>query len=123
MYKFLIAIAVFLQGCSVYMAADGNKTPNISKFEQNTTRFDIESVLGEPIMFTNLADNKTQAVYEFEKGNDPSPLRASAWLIADIFSGALAEFILYPYESNKGELSRVKVNYNADDQVINLEVE
>ena len=60
--KLLLVGVILLQGCSVYMAADGTKEPNISHFNNGMSRFQVESVLGAPISYTK-AKGGSKAVY------------------------------------------------------------
>lgn len=119
--KILLISLLFIQGCSVYMAADGKKTPNISHFHNGMTRFQIESVLGGPIDYRKIKDGST-AIYEFPVGDEPDSGRAALWLVADIFLVFLPELIGTPVEMNRGETKRIQVTYNQDDIVTKLEI-
>jgi hypothetical protein len=118
--KLLLVGVILLQGCSVYMAADGTKEPNISHFNDGMSRFQVESVLGAPISYTKTKDG-SKAIYEFEVGNEPDSGRAALWLVADIFLIFLPELIGTPYEMNKGEMKKILVVYDENDNVIKLE--
>ena len=125
MFKKLFLVSLLLlQGCSVYLAADGKESPNIQSFHEGMTRFQVESVLGAPTSYKKLKDNASQAIYEFEVGNEPNSGRAALWLgVNAIFLfTTLPELVLTPYELNKGEIKRIKVSYNADEVVTNLEI-
>lgn len=118
--KLLLTVVVLLQGCSVYMAADGTKEPNISHFHDGMSRFQVESVLGAPISYSK-TNNGSKAIYEFEIGNEPDSGRAALWLVADIFLVFLPELIGTPYEMNKGEMKKILVEYDENDIVVKLE--
>jgi outer membrane protein assembly factor BamE (lipoprotein component of BamABCDE complex) len=120
--KALLICLLFVQGCSVYMAADGTKEPQVSNFKDGMSRFQIESILGAPVSYKKLAYNQSQAIYEFEIGNEPDSGRAALWLAADIFTLFIAEFFTTPYEMSKGETKRLTVIYNNDDIVTSLEI-
>lgn len=119
--KLLIVSLLFIQSCSVYMAVDGEPTPNIQGFNNGMSKFQVESVLGGPISYKKI-DNGAIAVYQFTKNNEPSPGRAAIWLTLDLFTAALSEFILTPYEQNRPEIKRVKVQYDENDIVTKLEI-
>lgn len=119
--KVLLVSLIFIQSCSVYMAADGVKEPNLQGFSDGMSRFQVESILGAPVSYTKLKDNNSKAIYEYIIGNEPDSGRAALWLVADIFLVLLPELIGTPYEMNKGETKRIKVIYNKDDIVIKLE--
>ena len=119
--KILLVGLLFIQGCSVYMAADGKKEPNISGFHDGMTRFQVESVLGGPVDYTKTS-NEATAIYEFEVGDEPDAGRAALWLVADLFLVFLPELIGTPLEANRGEMKRVRITYNQDDIVTKLEI-
>jgi hypothetical protein len=119
--KLLIVCVLFVQSCSVYMAVDGQETPNIQGFNNGMSKFQVESVLGGPISYKKI-DNGAIAVYQFTKNNEPSAGRAAIWLTLDIFFAALPEFILTPYEKNRPIIKRVKVQYDENDMVTKLEI-
>lgn len=120
--KALLITLIALQGCSVYMAADGKPDPHISHFHTEMSRFQIESVLGSPVSLTKTENNNKLAIYEFEIGNEPDSNRAIAWLIADIFLLFIPEFVGTPYELSRGEEKRIRVTYDPNDVVIKLEI-
>lgn len=121
MKKILLVCLLFIQGCSVYLAADGKKEPNLQGFHDGMSRFQVESVLGGPVSFTK-KDDASIAVYEFRAGDEPSNGRAALWLFLDIIAAALPELFLTPYESNKGYDKRIKVTYDKQDIVTKLEI-
>lgn len=122
MFKKLLLISLlFVQGCSVYMAADGVKEPNISGFSDGMSRFQVESVLGAPTDYKKIKGGSS-AVYEFIIGNEPDSGRAALWLAADLFLVFLPELIGTPIEMNRGETKRVRVTYNDEDIVTDLEI-
>ncbi|HAG52835.1 MAG TPA: hypothetical protein DCL21_03515 [Alphaproteobacteria bacterium] len=120
--KLLLVSLLIVQGCSVYLAADGKESPNIQTFHDGMTRFQVESVLGAPTSYKKLKEANSQAIYEFEIGNEPAPGRAALWLGIHLITFSASELILTPYELNKGETKRIKVNYNEDEVVTHLEL-
>lgn len=120
--KLLLASLLLVQSCSVYMAADGTKEPNLQSFQNGMSRFQVESVLGAPVNYNKLTSGGSQAIYEFEIGNEPDSGRAALWLAADVILVLLPELIGTPYEMNKGEMKRIKVIYDDNDIVTKLEI-
>lgn len=120
--KLLLVGLILLQSCSVFMASDGSKTPQIQSFNEGMTRFQVESVLGGPVSFEKQDDGSKTAIYEFISGKEPSTGRAFTWLALDIITLWTAEFILTPYEMNRGTVKRIRVTYDKNYIVTNLEI-
>jgi hypothetical protein len=100
MNKSVIMVCFFLGGCSVYQAAIQSGPADLSGIGLGTPRITMISKLGAPK--TVDTDNKghKQDFFEFQSGmHQATKARVLLYLAADVFSFALAEIALWPFET------------------------
>ncbi len=119
--RFLFAALVLFQSaCSVMAAATGTPDPDLSKLDTGAPRILVESELGPPVEESKIPGG-TKALYTYKIGDEPAIGRAFLFLIGDIFTLCLAEYIFFPLEiSNSGNAHDMEVVYGADDKARSL---
>ena len=114
----LILLALcLLQGCSVFMAASGDKEPDLGAFEVGSTRGQVEQQLGSPVSSTTLSNGDREDTYEYVLGNEPSPGRAFAHGAADVLTLGLWEVVGTPIEATTGDTRQVRIVYDSNNLV------
>ena len=116
----LLAILVSSTGCSVGMALSGSKEPNLSRLKVGSTRFTVESELGDPDK-SEENDKSSQCLYIYKTNNDPSAGRAVAHGIMDVLTCCLWELVGTPIEMASIETHKVEVKYDNNDIVTHIE--
>lgn len=105
-------------GCSVYFASSGSKDPDFSKLIPGTSRPVVEQELGLPVE-TKKKGAGESALYTYKVGDTAAPGRAMLYLLGDIVTFCLAEYIFFPLEiSNSGNSFQAVVDYGSRDQMI-----
>lgn len=107
-----------LSACSVGMALNGQKDPDMSVVKKGAYRPDVELQLGEPIKTSKQADGTTAALYEYEVGNEPSAGRAVAHGAMDVLTLGLWEVVGTPVELATGDKHKISVLYDQQDHVV-----
>ncbi|MDH3663151.1 MAG: outer membrane protein assembly factor BamE [Alphaproteobacteria bacterium] len=118
--RLLVALVIsvpLLSSCAVYMAASGEKEPDLGAIKTGATRSDVELHLGEPVSSSEMPDGRRYAVYEYQIGNEPSTGRAVAHGTMDVLTLGLWEIIGTPIEGLSGDTNRLAVTYNEFWQV------
>lgn len=106
-----LILSTMLSGCSVYFAATGSKEPDLSKLTPGASRPLVEQELGQPLEERE-KPHGTSALYSYKIGDQPNAGRAILFLVGDILTLALAEYIFFPLEiSNSGNAHQVIVDY------------
>ncbi len=109
----LLLLSLALCSCSVVAASSGTKEPDFSKIAVGSSRAEVEAELGEPYESKSVAGG-TEAVYIYKIGDKPAAGRALGYLVLDIFTICLAEYILFPMEiSNSGNAYEALVQYDS----------
>ncbi len=111
-----------MTGCSVFMAATGSKTPNLSVLQVGAHRGTVELELGPPTKISiNDSTGATTAVYEYWTGDDPDTGRAILHGALDVLTLGLWEVIGTPAEMiASGEQHSVTVSYDRAQRVISV---
>lgn len=117
-YSILISCALLLTACSVGMALDGQRDPDISVVKREVHRADIEAQLGAPIRVTSQPNGQTTAVYKCEVGNESSPGRAVAHGVMDVLTLGIWEIVGTPIERFKGDTITMVVTYDREERVV-----
>ncbi len=115
----LVVCCAPMTGCSVFMAATGGKTPNLTVLQEGVHRGVIELELGPPIQISINDSGETTAVYEYWTGDDPDMGRAVLHGAMDILTFGLWEVIGTPVEAiASGEQHSVTVSYDPSQRVV-----
>ena len=113
-------IVVQSGGCSVYFAASGSKDPDFSKVEPGSSRLVVEGELGSPTEEKIRAGGES-ALYTYKIGDHAAPGRAVLYLLGDIVTLCLAEYIFFPLEiAQSGNVHQVAVDYGANGQALKV---
>lgn len=111
--------ALILEGCSVGMAMNGKKEPDLRAIRAGAHRAEIELQLGYPISSNKVGEN-TIDVYEVELGNTPSAGRAMGHAVMDVLTLGIWEIAGTPIEATVGEKKGIAVTYDKDDIAIRV---
>ena len=110
-----------LSGCSIIMAASGQKEPNFNYITVGAPRNQVEAEFGRPAVTSPLSDGKQEASYKYEMGNSPNPGRATMWGYAWLtILGILGEPIYSLIELNMGHDEETRIVYGADGKVLEI---
>jgi len=110
-----------LSGCSIIMAASGQKEPNFNYITVGAPRNQVEAEFGHPTTSIALADGKQEATYKYEMGNSPNPARATMWGYAWLtIIGILGEPIYSLIELNMGDDQETRIVYGSDGKVLEI---
>jgi hypothetical protein len=116
----LYAAFVF-SGCSMIMAASGNKEPNFDYIVVGGPRNQVEAEFGHPAFTRTLSDGHEEASYKYEMGNSPNPGRATMWGYFWLtIIGILGEPIYSLIELNMGEDQETRIVYGPDGKVLEI---
>ena len=106
--------AVLLSSCSVYFAASGSKNPDFDRIKPGASRQTVEEELGSA-MESKATHAGEEVVYAYKTGDHPALGRAVLYLLGDIVTFCLAEYIFFPLEiSQSGDAHQVSVEYGSD---------
>jgi hypothetical protein len=109
-------------GCSVYMAASGDKEPNLGAFGVGSTRGQVEQQLGAAKASTTLENGDRQDLYEYTLENEKSPGRAIGHGVMDVLTLGIWEVVGTPIEAgNQGNKRALKVLYGPDSKVKSID--
>ncbi|TKS63458.1 MAG: hypothetical protein EWM73_01423 [Nitrospira sp.] len=112
---------LLLSGCSIIMAASGQKEPNFNYITVGAPQNQVEAEFGHPTVSIALADGKQEATYQYEMGNSPNPGRATMWGYAWLtIIGILGEPIYSLIELNMGHDEETRIVYGADGKVLEI---
>jgi hypothetical protein len=113
----ILVLCLAVCGCSVGMAASGKPDPNLSIINKGEKRSNVELQLGKPVSSQMNADGTKTDTYEYEVGNEPSPLRAAMHGVLDVLSLCIWEVIGTPIEYAIVEKKTCTVSYDVNDCV------
>lgn len=117
-FVYVLITTSLLSGCSANMAMNGQNGPDIKVVKQQTTRQNIELMLGSPIETSSLKNGHVICWYQFEGDIDPDYLKAVGYAAADLFTFGLWEAIGSPIEGYKGRKRKAVVEYDLQNSVI-----
>ena len=115
-----IVVVGFLSGCSVGMAMSGKPTPDLGVVKKNATRGEVELQLGAPVKVSTMENGNVLNVYEYEVGNDPSAGRAVGHAVMDVLTFGIWEVVGTPIEGFQGDKHQVQVEYDENDNIVNV---
>lgn len=121
MHRLLILCLLLplLSGCSVYLAASGSKEPDFSKLAVGMRRAVVEQEFGPAREEKSNADGTSTAIYRYKLGDQSSAGRAILYLVGDIVTFCLAEYLFWPLEiSNSGNAYQATFQYDAQEKVL-----
>ena len=116
------ACAVTVTGCSVVMAATASEEPNVSILRPGTSRAALEKEIGQPI-FATRERTHDYATYQFFTGDEASYQRAAVYTVLDIVTIGFAEIFTTPIEALQGDKHTVRVSYNLNNVVEDINIE
>lgn len=116
---FILTSSLFLQACSVGIALNGKKDPDLTVIKKDTDREEVEFQLGSPKeVLSQGAD--TIAIYEYELGNEASAGRAVAHGAMDILTLGIWEVIGTPVELSTGSKFEIQITYDQHNKIKSL---
>jgi hypothetical protein len=98
-------------GCSVFMAASGSTTPDLSILEPGTSRKVIEQTLGKPLRQRRLKW-ENEATYQFFTNDEPNYGRATSYAFLAGMTMGLSEVVTAPLEAVQGDRHEITITYN-----------
>lgn len=112
-----VLLTLVLAGCSVFMAASGEKDPHMYSIQRGSPRYVVEREFGAPR--SDVLDEKGNSVctYVFEVGDEPSGGRAAMHATLDVLTLGIWEIAGTPMEALQGETYQATVTYGPDDTV------
>lgn len=111
-----------MSGCSVGMAASGNKEQDTSIIFPGSNRAVIMSKLGPPDTSRTTEEGKQEDTYLIKAGNESSSGRAWAHAGLDLLSLGVWEVVATPYElAQSEEKSRYVITYDDKGNVVNVQ--
>jgi len=113
-------LAILMTGCAANMAAQGQNGPNMELVKQENNRRDIERYLGLPVEITPQGEGHYLAIYDVEARTEPNMTRAAGHATMDLFTFGLWEIIGGPTEVYMGRRVKVTVEYDENNQFVNL---
>jgi len=117
--SFSLSLVLSISGCSVTAAATGTPDPEFEKLTQGVSREVVETELGSPVK-EKQKPNGSAALYSYTTGDEAAPGRAVAYLVGDIFTLFLAEYIFWPLEIANGNPHDVIVDYNKTGTLVRI---
>jgi len=117
---FMVAVCLFsLTGCSVFMAMNGKKEPNLSVLSVGQDRGIVVLSLGKPVQ-TYAKDDVTVDVYEVQFGNEPSGGRAIGHAVMDVITWGGWEIIGTPIEGVQGKTETITIEYDKNNKIVSV---
>lgn len=113
-----ILSSCFLSACSVGMALNGQKEPDLSVVKKEAHRTDIELQLGAPIKLESAPNGNTVATYIYEVGKEASTGRAVAHGVMDVLTLGIWEVVGTSVEVLKGDTLQLVITYDSKGQLI-----
>lgn len=111
-------LATAATGCSVIMAASGERTPDYAALELGQAKSKVRLLLGAPAESGDDEGGITHDYFRIERGDEPSGGRAAVYFFADIGTVFIWELIGTPIELSRGDIFWIWVWYDAGDRVI-----
>lgn len=112
--------AVFLSGCSIAMALNGNKEPNFEHITVGAPKEEIDFEFNQPGTSKDLGDGKREVTYKYEMGDSPNPARATVNGYIDLATIGLAEPILTLIEWLQGHDEETRIVYDPDNKALEV---
>ena len=113
----IFLIAPLLNACSVGMALNGEKDPDLSVVKKGASRTEVEFQLGQPVETQAADPGKTKAKYQYSLGTEPSAGRAIAHGAMDVLTLGLWEVVGTPVEAINGNNYELWITYNDIDEI------
>ena len=108
-----------LTGCSVFMAMNGKKEPNLAVLSVGQDRGIVALNLGNPVQ-TYVKDDMTVDVYEVQFGNEPSGGRAIGHAVMDVLTYGAWEIIGTPIEGVQGKTQTITIEYDKNNKIVSV---
>ena len=123
-----LGLLLVFAGCSVVLALDPNKGPDLSAFGVGSTREEVEQELGRPIESWINADGGRTAVYTYKtrdtdlSGLASNKLRSLQYAADDLASFGLSEVTTTPMETiiraTQTARHRMIIDDDSDNRVV-----
>lgn len=120
-FSLALVCSLSLSACSVGMAINGQKEPDLNVVKRGVHRSDIEVHFGAPMSIQTHRNGSITAVYEYEVGKESSPGRAVAHGVMDVLILGIWEVVGTPVEACKGDHFHLTVTYDKDGNVISAQ--
>ena len=120
----MVALVIFIQGCSIFAAAHAPAPLNLENLKPGMSRGAVISVLGSPLSSETIGGQRTD-VFEFRDGYQLwTKSRIILYGAGDFFTLGLAELILWPLELMvfQGTEGRAVVTYASDEKASQLQL-
>ena len=112
---------LILSGCSIVMAASGQKEPNFDYITVGAPRNQVEAEFGHPAATNALSDGKQEATYKYEMANSPNSGRAWVYFYIDLATIGLAEPILTVMELIQPHDEETRIVYGPDNKILEIQ--
>ncbi|MBF0624350.1 MAG: hypothetical protein HQL82_06040 [Magnetococcales bacterium] len=110
-----------LSGCSVMLALDGKRDPDMMAVQLGASRGEIELELGPPVRSGTFA-GKSVEIYQYRSGNNPSVNRALFHGVMDVATLGYWEILAAPVEFAAGGAAfELAIAYDKEGKVEVLE--
>jgi len=110
------------QGCSIYLAQNGQPRAHLESFEVGTLEQEVERQLGTPSTVEPIGAGKRRAVYRAEMTTQPNNLRALTHFILDCATLGIWELPATVYElSREHRMGEVGFVYGPDNRVLEIQ--
>ena len=117
-------LLLFMNGCSVYMAANQPDKKDLSVLEEGTDRYAVIAELGKPLA-SEEKDQRKIDVYKFVQGYSTAnkAARAIGHGIVSVYTLGLWEVFGTPIEgAHDGDEVQLKIEYDENEKISNVVV-
>lgn len=106
-------------GCAVFMAAQGKKDPDVGGLVVGQDRVVVHALLGSPAKTYGTNGGRID-VFQWKRGDEPSPWRAIVHGALDLSTVFLWEIVGTAIESNQGEVVYLSIEYDAQNCIVRM---
>ncbi|MBN9413181.1 MAG: hypothetical protein J0H12_04575 [Candidatus Paracaedimonas acanthamoebae] len=109
-----------LEGCSVGMALNGEKEPDLSVIRQGITKTEVDIQLGDPVSVEALDKGWKKCIYSYSVGDESSAGRAIGHGVMDVLTLGIWEVVGTPIEGFRGDKYQLALTFDENDRVVDL---
>lgn len=106
-------------GCAVFMAAKGKKDPDVGGLVVGQDRVVVHALLGSPAK-TYGTNGERIDVFQWKRGDEPSPWRAIVHGALDLSTVFLWEIVGTSIEASQGEVVYLSIEYDSQDRIARM---